>query len=127
MSHFLKKMQSEYQMGIAPIDLQTLYTQLDKVGKTYGSQAQTIQVQNALQDVEKSKHQLEENKRINSTKMPEGNDTQQVKDRKYNNQSGSQKKESSDGNESEEENEEKISKRSIFQDPNLGQHIDVIG
>ena len=51
-------------MGIAPIDLQTIYTQLDKVGKTYGSQAQLMQVQNAVQDAEKAKHQLEHNEKI---------------------------------------------------------------
>ena len=51
-------------MAIAPIDLQTLYSQLDKVGKTYGSQAQALQMQNAITDVEKAKQQLEEKKKI---------------------------------------------------------------
>ena len=55
MSLFHQKTQSEHQMGIAPLDLQTLYSQLDKIGKTQGSQAQILRVQNALQDVEKSK------------------------------------------------------------------------
>ena len=31
MSLFLQKTQSELQMGIAPLDLQTLYSQLDKI------------------------------------------------------------------------------------------------
>ena len=76
MSLFLKKMQSEHQMAIAPIDLQTLYTQLDKIGKTQGSQAHNMQVQSVLQDAEKAKQQLEEHKKISSATMPDENDTQ---------------------------------------------------
>ena len=76
MSLFHQKTQSEHQMGIAPLDLQTLYSQLDKIGKTQGSQAQILQVQNALQDVEKSKQQLEEKKKISSASMTEEEDTQ---------------------------------------------------
>ena len=87
-------------MAIAPIDLQTLYSQLDKVGKTYGSQAQALQMQNAITDVEKAKQQLEEKKKISSTAMPEEEDTQRVKDRQYNNPQNSEKKQNP---ESEEE------------------------
>ena len=113
-------------MAIAPIDLQTLYSQLDKVGKTYGSQAQAIQMQNAITDVEKAKQQLEEKKKISSTAMPEEEDTQRVKDRQYNNPQNSEKKQNPESEEEMNQEEEKT-KRSIFQDPNLGQHIDVIG
>lgn len=115
-------------MAIAPIDLQTLYSQLDKIGKTHGSQAQTLQVQNALQDVEKAKHQLEEKKKISSTNMPDEDDTQKVKERQYNQQNSKNKNKSEDepNNPSDEEVVEKKQKV-VFQDPNLGQNIDVIG
>ena len=127
MNHFPKKMQSEFQMAIAPIDLQTLYSQLDKVGKTYGNQAQALQMQNAITDVEKAKQQLEEQKKIASTAMPEEEDTQRVKDRQYRNPQNSEKKQNSESEEEIDEEKEQKPKRSIFQDPNLGQHIDVIG
>ena len=118
-------MQSGYQMGIAPIDLQTLYTQLDKVSKTHGSQAQTLQVQSALQDVEKAKKQQEENEKIASTNMAEEDDTQKVKDRQYH-QNNSKNQHKSNPDETQEESEPER-KKVAFQDPNLGQHIDVIG
>ena len=128
MNHFLKKTQSGFQMGIAPIDLQTIYTQLDKVGKTYGSQAQLMQVQNAVQDAEKAKHQMEHNEKINSANMPEENDTQRIKDEHQSkNQRDSKKRKSSENDENTEETEDLSVRKSIFQDPNLGQHIDVIG
>ena len=114
-------------MAIAPIDLQTLYSQLDKVGKTYGNQAQALQMQNAITDVEKAKQQLEEQKKIASTAMPEEEDTQRVKDRQYRNPQISEKKQNSESEEEIDEEKEQKPKRSIFQDPNLGQHIDVIG
>mgnify|MGYP003418980283 CR=1 FL=1 len=120
MSLFLKKMQSELQMAIAPIDLQTLYTQLDKIGKTQGSQAHNMQVQSVLQDAEKAKQQLEEHKKISSTTMPD----EKIKDRQHN--QDDENKNSGHEKESQEENLEKKQKVP-FQDPDLGQHIDVIG
>ena len=114
-------------MAIAPIDLQTLYTQLDKIGKTQGSQAHNMQVQSVLQDAEKAKQQLEEHKKISSTTMPDENDTQKIKDRQYRNPQNSEKKQNSESEEEIDEEKEQKPKRSIFQDPNLGQHIDVIG
>jgi len=124
MSLFLKKMQSELQMAIAPIDLQTLYTQLDKIGKTQGSQAHNMQVQSVLQDAEKAKQQLEEHKKISSTTMPDENDTQKIKDRQHN-----QDDENKNSGHEKESQEEKLEKKQKvpFQDPDLGQHIDVIG
>ena len=111
-------------MGIAPIDLQTLYSQLDKVSKTHGSQAQILQAQSSMEQVEKTKQQLEDNKKINSTKMADEDDTQKITERKERQQQeSSSKKEDAEP----EEQEEKINKKSMFQDPNLGQHIDVIG
>ena len=118
-------MQSEYRMGIAPIDLQTLYTQLDKVSKTHGNQAQMLQNQSALQDVEKAKKQQEENEKIASTNMAEEEDTQKVKERQYQ-QNNSKHQHKSNHDETQEETEPKR-KKVEFQDPNLGQHIDVIG
>jgi len=124
MSLFLKKMQSELQMAIAPIDLQTLYTQLDKIGKTQGSQAHNMQVQSVLQDAEKAKQQLEKQKKISSTTMPDENDTQKIKDRQHN-----QDDENKNSGHEKESQEEKLEKKQKvpFQDPDLGQHIDVIG
>lgn len=127
MSLFLQKTQSELQMGIAPLDLQTLYSQLDKIGKSQGSQAQTLQVQNALQDVEKAKQQLEEKKKISSTSMTEEDDTQKIKDRQHQQQNTKQHNKSKESEDLENAESEEIKQKVVFQDPNLGQHIDVIG
>lgn len=127
MSLFHQKTQSEHQMGIAPLDLQTLYSQLDKIGKTQGSQAQILQVQNALQDVEKSKQQLEEKKKISSASMTEEDDTQKVKDRQHQQQNTNQQNKAKESEDLEKTETEEKTQKVVFQDPNLGQHIDVIG
>lgn len=114
-------------MAIAPIDLQTLYSQLDKVGKTYGNQAQLLQTQSNMSNVEKAKQDLEEKKKIASTAMPEEEDTQRVKDRENNNQQNFQKKQNTEDKEENQTEEENLPKRSLLQDPTLGQHVDVIG
>lgn len=112
-------------MAIAPIDLQTLYTQLDKIGKSQGNQAQLLQVQTNIQDVEKAKQQLEEKKKIASTKMTDQEDTQKIKDNQHKNQQNfqSQKEENPEKEDEIQKEENKV----FFKDPNLGQHIDVLG
>ncbi|MDR0601237.1 MAG: hypothetical protein LBG42_02545, partial [Treponema sp.] len=52
-------------MAIQPIDLQTLFTQLDKVAKNHASQREGIAIQEAIQGIEIQKKTEEHIQEVN--------------------------------------------------------------
>jgi hypothetical protein len=111
-------------MAIQPIDLQTLFTQLDKVGKNQTAQKEGLQIQQALQG---EQIQRKTDERIQSVNEADdtGDGAESVKDRSSRGNAG-------EGKQKREENGEKTDEESpgesrIFQDPDLGQNIDVSG
>jgi hypothetical protein len=67
-------------MAIQPIDLQTLFTQLDKVGKNQASQREGAQIQQALQG-QQSQQRTEERIRSVNEAQNTGEGAERVKDR----------------------------------------------
>jgi hypothetical protein len=110
-------------MAIQPIDLQTLFTQVDKVAKTQSALREGAAIQQSIQGVhlqEKTEERIQE---VNEAQnMGEG--TQKVKDRGAREQDSDRKKKQS-GETEEEDEEEKKAKPSIFRDPTLGHNIDI--
>jgi hypothetical protein len=108
-------------MAIQPIDLQTLFTQMDKVAKTQSALREGAALQQTIQGVhlqEKTEAHIQE---VNETQdMSEG--TQNVKDRRSREQESGQKK---DQSETAEEDEEEKKQPSAFRDPRLGHNIDI--
>ena len=107
-------------MAIQPIDLQTLYTQMDKVSKNVVHQQQQAQLQGAMQldglvkkDIQKSTtvEQMEKQESMSSVK--DGHNSNDEK----NNSSKKQK--------SEEVQEEIVLE--VIRDPALGKTIDISG
>ncbi len=108
-------------MAIQPIDLQTMYSSLEKVSKMTGQKQQGIQLQSAIQQDELTKRIHEQSTTVEKAEMDDDG-IAHVKDRKSNdneNQSFEEREEHK-----EELNEEKIE---IITDPSLGQHIDISG
>jgi hypothetical protein len=104
-------------MAIAPIDLQTLFTQLDKVGKTHAplkegiqQAVESIRIQNKTEE-----HILEVNEAQDT-----GEGAEKVKDRE---QSNSQQQNESKRN--KDENKEDEGAVSVLSDPSLGRNIDI--
>lgn len=112
-------------MAIQPIDLQTLFTQLDKVGKSQMSQKEGLAIQQAMQGIQTQKKTEEQVHSVDDTKQA-GEGAESINDRNARKRSGEQ---SADRGEAEKD-EEDISKNkvvSVFKDPSLGRNIDMSG
>ncbi len=111
-------------MAIKPIDLQTLFTQMDKVAKTQIDQKEGVQIQQALQGAMIQKRTEEKIRSVNEAQNS-GEGTEPINDRnkrkKNARTTGDNKpnpdKEASAGEDATE----------IVRDPDLGQNIDVSG
>jgi len=107
-------------MAIQPIDLQILFTQVDKVGKAQVAQQEGQTLQQAIQGTQLQRKTEEHVQEVNEAQdMGEG--TEKVNDRKQGNSGNSGgKKEKGLGKNDDEENNP-----SMFQDPSLGKNIDI--
>ena len=107
-------------MAIQPIDLQILFTQVDKVGKTQVAQQDQQAMQHAIQGAHLQRKTEEHIQEVNET-QDLGDGVEKANDRKQGNSGKSGGKNEKDrGKKDEEEN-----KSSVFQDPSLGNKIDI--
>ncbi|MDR2633485.1 MAG: hypothetical protein LBC51_07675 [Treponema sp.] len=112
-------------MAIQPIDIQTLFTQLDKVGKIQASQKEGVAIQQALQGIEIQKKLEAHIQSVNETQNT-GEGTEGVKDREPRQQS----EEDATGQEDDGGDGEPYrvtDQVSIIRDPTLGKNIDLNG
>jgi hypothetical protein len=110
-------------MAIQPIDLQTLFTQLDKVGKEQSNQKDGLQLQQALQSAQMQRKTEERIQAVNES-QDTGEGMERVKDRNGHTaqgQGGAGKR--NQGNPGEEEGPE----LAVIRDPTLGKNIDLSG
>ena len=110
-------------MAIQPIDLQALFTQVDKVGKNQAVLREGQQIQDALQQLQVQR-KLEENVQAVNEAQDMGEEAETIKEQKgrgaHANQGGAR------GNEEEEESAEN-EKPEMIRDPALGRNIDISG
>jgi hypothetical protein len=114
-------------MAIQPIDLQTLFTQVEKVGKTQASQKEGLAVQQALQGVQLQKKTEEQIQSVNEA-QDTGDGAEKVNDRgprkDAENEEGGGKEQTASGGVEAEEDEDN---RAVIRDPALGRNIDISG
>jgi len=108
-------------MAIAPIDLQTLFTQLDKVGKIHASQKEGQPLQQAIQAIQIQKKTDEQMLQINEA-QDTGEGAEKVKDRGYENQSQNRNKNKREQNKNDTDEKENTF---VLSDPSLGKNIDI--
>ena len=116
-------------MAIQPIDLQALFTQLDKVGKAQAVQREGQQIQEALHQVE-SQRKLEQNIQSVNQSQEMGKEAETIKDenRRKGNQGTSAKNAAAKGKHEEEDNSEGGEEgRDLIRDPALGRIVDISG
>lgn len=107
-------------MAISPIDLQTLFTQVDKVGKSQMTLKEAQSIQQAVQGIEIQKKTEEHINQINEAQNT-GEGAEKVKDR---GQDHGQRQNADGKNEGKEETEEE-EQVSVLSDPSLGKNIDI--
>ena len=117
----MRKTQRRCLVGIQPIDLQTLYSQMEKVGKQQGAE-QSGAIANRERQEEANRVDAE--KRLNSVKSSESinNEKIAINDGTSSKSSMNQGKYKQEKAEEETEEEE-----NYIQDPKLGRRVDVSG
>jgi hypothetical protein len=108
-------------MAIAPIDLQTLFTQLDKVGRAHLTQREGQAIQQAVQSVMLQRKTDEHIQQVNEAQNT-GEGAQKINDHGQREHGGSRKKERGQKEESEIEDEDALP---VLRDPSLGKTIDI--
>jgi hypothetical protein len=107
-------------MALSPLDLQTLFTQMDKVGKQEAAQREGAAI---LQSLQQAKHQQQIEEKIRSVnEAPEtGDGTERIKDK-----NGGRAGQDGRGQNHAEDDEENAGEgNKIIRDPDLGMNIDV--
>ncbi|NOY10082.1 MAG: hypothetical protein GXP33_14715 [Spirochaetes bacterium] len=107
-------------MSVLPIDLQTLFAQMNQVGKEQAIQKNISPLHQSLQGTEIAKQTEEKDKSVNETKDV-GEGLEKIKDE----QKKGKKKEAP--KRKDENRQEKKKENGIFKDPDLGRHIDIVG
>jgi hypothetical protein len=108
-------------MAIQPIDLQTLFTQLDKVGKEQNNQKEGLQIQQALQGAQEQRKTEARIQSVNES-QDTGEGLERIKDRNGPQGQGGAGKGKQDKPELEEGQG-----LAVISDPSLGKNIDLSG
>lgn len=109
-------------MALQPLDLQALFTQMDKVGKMQMAQREGVAIQQSLQGVATQKKVEEQVQSVDTVK--DGEESEGIK-----NQKNAQKrsKDQQDGGKSGGNDENPEEAKNFFKDPGLGRNIDLSG
>jgi hypothetical protein len=111
-------------MAIQPIDLQTLFTQVDKVGKDQSAHREGAQLQASLQSARMERLEVERDHSVNEAQDTGQGGVERVKDRNGRKQGG---KEFLARDKKEAGEEEEAADSRIIRDPFLGRNLDVSG
>jgi hypothetical protein len=107
-------------MAIQPIDLQTLFTQLDKVAKTQSDQREGAAMHQAIHGAQLQRKTEEQIKAVNDVQDTGEDGAEKVKDR------GAQTHDGGNGKKHEGERlEQEETKAAVIHDPRLGRNIDI--
>ncbi len=116
-------------MAIQPIDLQTLYTQLDKVGKTQVQQQAAAQAARDAENASNKKEAADRMKTVQGTETSEdktgrvhGRTEPEERDRE-----GGKKERREGEAETEQETLPEAPPPEVIKDPALGTHVDISG
>jgi len=107
-------------MAIAPIDLQAIFTQVEKVGKTQAAAKEGQTLQQAIQGAHIEKKTEEEINQVNQAQNT-GEGADKINDNTRRQQSGSK----NNKRRKEEEPEEEGKKQAVLRNPYLGNKIDI--
>jgi archaellum component FlaC len=106
-------------MAIQPIDLQTLFTQMDKVARTQTAQREGLAVQQAIHGAHLQRKTEEQIEAVNEVQNTGDDGVEKTKDKEAQGHDGS------GGKKKEHESLEKKLQAPYISDPRLGRNIDI--
>ncbi|MCL2006751.1 MAG: hypothetical protein FWG77_01565 [Treponema sp.] len=110
-------------MAIQPLDLQAIFSQVDKVGRTQANIREGQQMQDALHQAD-TQRKLEQNVKSVNQAQNMGQETMAIKDE---NREESGAYDAPEANEKEKEEEQEVQRPEIIKDPALGKNLDIEG
>jgi hypothetical protein len=114
-------------MAIQPIDLQALFSQVDKVGKSQAFQREGLQIQQAMQQIESQRKAEEKVQSVNEA-QDMGAGAEQIKDQEEHGQNESRRDgKHKDGEDEDPGGENGTVNPNLIKDPSLGRNIDISG
>ena len=108
-------------MAIQPIDLQTLFTQVDKVAKQQSAQREGLAMQQVIHGAQLQRKTEEQIQAVNEAQNTGEDGAEKIKDRGAQGQEGGNKKHEQDQDDSAEEE----AQTPVIRDPRLGRNIDI--
>lgn len=114
-------------MAIQPIDLQTLYSQLENVSKGVAAQQQGAQLHSVLQNENQTKKIQEKQNTVQETKNEQNADS--IHERKQRKHDNNDNGDSNDNDKKSDDNksQDNLPVQEVIRDPGLGRHIDICG
>jgi len=109
-----------------PIDLQTIFTQVDKVGKNQAALREGQQINDSLQQIQSQK-KLEENVQSVNQTQNMGEEAETIRDENRKGAHSSNKGETNDNQSDGDDAHKKEEKSALIRDPALGRNIDISG
>ena len=113
-------------MALQPIDLQALFTQMDKVGKNQAVLREGQQIQDALQQLQSQK-KLEENVQSVNETQDMSEEPGKIKDENKGQGSSYTGHGGAKDENGEKDKDDPEEKSTLFRDPALGRNIDILG
>jgi hypothetical protein len=108
-------------MPLLPIDLQTMFSHLNQIGREQAIQKEGSPLNQSLQGMEIAKETIEKDTSVNEThEVGEGVEKVNEEESKRENRNQNKKRE-------KEKEGIKKEQRELFKEPHLGHHIDIIG
>jgi len=107
-------------MAIAPIDLQTLFSQVDKAGRFYNAQREGQAIAQSMQGVEIQRRADEQINQVNEAQNT-GEGAEEINDNNQKQNSGQKGGKRKSDNREEEDDDNRV----ILNDPSLGRKIDI--
>lgn len=112
-------------MAIQPIDLQTLYAQMAKVGKQQGAEQQ---VASMVRDAQQQQNKIDAQKKLSTVQLV---DSDSNKNLRINKDGKSPDEENKGGENAKKQNtpqtDQEINNEEYIKDPSLGQRVDISG
>ena len=112
-------------MAIQPIDLQTLYAQMAKVGKQQGAEQQLASM---VKDAQQQQNKIDAQKKLSSVQVV---DSDSNKNLRINKDGRSPDEENNGGENTKKQNtaqtEQETDSEEYIKDPSLGQRVDISG
>jgi hypothetical protein len=106
-------------MAISPIDLQTLFTQADKVGKQEAAHREGAAIQQAIQQAQIQRHTDERIRAVNEVQNM-GDGAEEIKDK-----TGGKKEQEAESRRKERGKDPSGKLKAVISDPDLGRNIDI--